>query len=106
MAMTSSCRESRTGRRVYSDELKAEAVQMLLDGRSAESVVSNLGLSGANALMVSCFGTVKTELEMEPYENEHIARKEAPDSVRSYNTRRRHLPLGYLGPEAFEALTR
>ena len=34
------------GRRQYSDELKAEAVQMLLDGHSAESVVSRLGLSG------------------------------------------------------------
>ena len=33
-------------RRRYSDELKEEAVQMLLDGHSAESVASNLGLSG------------------------------------------------------------
>ncbi len=33
-------------RREYSAELKEEAVQMLLDGHSAESVVSNLGLSG------------------------------------------------------------
>ena len=40
----------RSGRRSYSDELKAEAVQMLLDGHSAESVASNLGLSGANLL--------------------------------------------------------
>ena len=50
MARKSSRRKSRTGRRVYSDELKAEAVQMLLDGHSAESVVSNLGLSGASLL--------------------------------------------------------
>ena len=35
-------------RRGYSDELKEEAVQMLLDGHSAESVVSNLGLSGTS----------------------------------------------------------
>ena len=59
-----------------------------------------------NAFMESCFGTVKTELEMEPYENEHIARKEVPDYIRYYNTRRRHSALGYLTPEAFEALTR
>lgn len=41
---------SRRKRRTYSEELKAEAVQMLLDGHSAESVASNLGLSGANLL--------------------------------------------------------
>ena len=38
------------GRRSYSDELKAEAVQMMLDGHSAESVAQNLGLSGTNLL--------------------------------------------------------
>ncbi len=35
-------------RREYSAELREEAVQMLLDGHSAESVVSNLGLSGTS----------------------------------------------------------
>ena len=50
MTGKSSRRKSRTGRRIYSDELKAEAVQMLLDGHNAESVVSNLGLSGASLL--------------------------------------------------------
>ena len=43
-------RGKRRGRRVYSDELKAEAVQMMLDGHGAESVARNLGLSGANLL--------------------------------------------------------
>jgi transposase len=37
-------------RRTYSQEFKAEAVQMLLDGHSAESVAKNLGLSRANLL--------------------------------------------------------
>ena len=46
MSKKASRKKGRTGRRVYSDELKAEAVQMLLDGHSAESVASNLGLSG------------------------------------------------------------
>ncbi len=50
MTKKSGRRKSRTGRRIYSDELKAEAVQMLLDGHSVESVVSNLGLSGASLL--------------------------------------------------------
>ena len=58
-----------------------------------------------NAFMESCFGTLKTELEMKPYESEQIARKEIPDYIRYYNTRRRHSSLGYLAPEAFEART-
>jgi transposase len=45
-----SSRRKRRGRRVYSDELKGEAVQMLLDGHRAESVVSNLGLSSVSLL--------------------------------------------------------
>ena len=55
-----------------------------------------------NAFMESCFGTVKTELEMEYYENEAIAREEIFGYIRYYNTRRRHSALGYLTPEAFE----
>jgi transposase len=42
-------RKRRT-RRTYTDELKAEAVQMLLDGHSAQSIAENLGLSGASVL--------------------------------------------------------
>jgi transposase len=37
-------------RRSYDDEFKAEAVQMLLDGHSAQSIVDRLGISGANLL--------------------------------------------------------
>ena len=55
-----------------------------------------------NAFMESCFGTLKTELEMTPYQNERIARKELPEYIRYYNTRRRHSSLNYLSPEEFE----
>ena len=37
-------------RRVYTDEFKQEAVEMLLDGHSAPSVCERLGLSGTNLL--------------------------------------------------------
>jgi putative transposase len=57
-----------------------------------------------NAFMESCFGTIKTELEMEAYPNAHAARKEIPDYIRYYNTRRRHSALGYLTPEAYETM--
>ena len=55
-----------------------------------------------NAFMESCFGTIKTELEMKPYESPEIARKEVPEYIRYYNIRRRHSALDYLTPEAFE----
>ena len=56
-----------------------------------------------NAFMESCFGTLKTELEMECYETETAARKEIGQYIRYYNTRRRHSALDYSTPEEFEA---
>jgi transposase len=40
----------RLTRRQYSDEMKAEAVQMLIGGHTAVSVAKNLGLSGTSIL--------------------------------------------------------
>jgi len=57
-----------------------------------------------NAFMESCFGTLKTELEMKAYPNVHVARKEIPNYIRYYNVRRRHSALDYLTPEAYEAM--
>lgn len=37
-------------RRVFSQEFKQEAVQMLLDGHTASSIAERLGLSGSNVL--------------------------------------------------------
>ena len=74
-------KKSGTGRRQYSDELKAEAVQMLLDGHSANSVASRLGLSGANVLyrwkarMLSESGPAATALEARVQELEKELRR-------------------------------
>jgi len=57
-----------------------------------------------NAFMESCFGTLKTALEMEVYSNVHVARQEIPDYIRYYNTRRRHSALDDSTPEAYEAM--
>ncbi len=68
-------------RRRYGDELKAEAVQMLLDGHSAESVVSRLGLSGCSVLyrwkanLVSASGPAATALEARVQELEKELRR-------------------------------
>lgn len=50
MTRKSTRKKRRGGRRVYSDEFKAEAVQMMLDGHSAASVAENLGLSSTQCL--------------------------------------------------------
>ena len=65
MSRTKSVRK----RRGYGVELKEEAVQMLLDGHSARSVASNLGLSGTSLLYrwksksLETSGPVATKLE-------------------------------------------
>jgi len=55
-----------------------------------------------NAFMESCFGTIKTELEMTPYKNARIAKKEISEYIRYYNTRRKHSSLNYMSPDEFE----
>ncbi len=40
----------RITRRSYDAEFKTEAVQMLLDGHSAQSIIERLGISGTNLL--------------------------------------------------------
>lgn len=68
-------------RRRYSEELKAEAVQMLLDGHSAESVASRLGLSGTNVLyrwkakQLASSGPAATALEARVVELERELRR-------------------------------
>ena len=68
-------------RRQYNDELKAEAVQMLLDGHSAASVASRLGLSGTNILyrwkakILSDSGPAATALEARVQELEKELRR-------------------------------
>ena len=55
-----------------------------------------------NAFMESCFGTIKTELEMTEYDHCHDARSEIANYLAYYNTERRHSALNYLSPAAFE----
>jgi len=57
-----------------------------------------------NAFMESCFGTIKTELEMTEYEDMAAALREIASYLAYYNNERRHSSLDYLSPIAFEAL--
>lgn len=55
-----------------------------------------------NAFMESCFGTVKTELELVDYASDFEARRELSSYVWYYNMERRHSSLGYVSPVEFE----
>lgn len=55
-----------------------------------------------NAFMESCFGTVKTELELVEYASGPEAVRELTSYVRYYNGTRRHSSLGYVSPAEFE----
>jgi putative transposase len=55
-----------------------------------------------NAFMESCFGTIKTELEMTEYENQRAAQHAIGDYIHYYLTQRKHSTLGYLTPKQFE----
>ena len=69
------------GRRQYTDELKGEAVQMMLDGHSASSVASRLGLSSTNILyrwkakILSESGPAASALEARVHELERELRR-------------------------------
>ena len=63
-------------RRVFTEEFKREAVQMLLDGHSASSVCERLGLAGTNVLYrwkrehLERSGPIATSLEARVHELE------------------------------------
>jgi transposase InsO family protein len=57
-----------------------------------------------NAFMESCFGTIKTELEMTEYEDHRAAHREIGDYIHYYQDERKHSALGYLTPQQFERL--
>ena len=56
-----------------------------------------------NAFMESCFGTIKTELEMTSYESIDQANQEIREYINYYNAIRRHSAIDYLSPTSFEA---
>ena len=56
-----------------------------------------------NTFMESCFGTIKSELELVACANDHEAIKELSEYFSYYNGSRRHPALGNDVPIEFEA---
>ena len=55
-----------------------------------------------NAFIESCFGTIKTELQMTEYEHQQQALQEIGEYIAYYNLERKHSALEYLTPHQFE----
>ena len=55
-----------------------------------------------NSFMESCFGKIKSELEMTEYNSTQQANKEIAKYIRYYNFDRKHSALEYLTPVQFE----
>lgn len=70
---------------------------------SMHQSMSDAGNCYDNAFMESCFGTLKTELELTEYADSLEAVRELSSYIRYYNQDRRHSSLGYLTPAEFES---
>lgn len=56
-----------------------------------------------NAFMESCFGTIKTELEMAEYESMSQSDRQLAEYFAYYNSDRKHSSIGYQTPAQFES---
>jgi transposase InsO family protein len=76
--------------------------RQILKRSGMQQSMSRAGDCYDNAFMESCFGTIKTELEMDVYPDLESAFKEIQDYINYYNTLRRHSSINYLSPTSFE----
>ena len=67
-----------------------------------EPCMSRAGHCCDKAFMKSCFGTLKTEVELTGCADVAEAKRELSEYVGYYNVQRRHSSLGYVSPVEFE----
>lgn len=82
----------------------AHAYRAMLRRAAMRQSMSRAANCYDNAFMESCFGTIKTELEMTEYPDSRQARNDIASYLAYYNHQRRHSSLDYLPPAAFEDL--
>jgi len=80
--------------RTYREILKRAAIRQSM---------SRAGDCYDNAFMESCYGTIKTELQMTEYKSCEEAIRELTDFINYYNFERLHSSIRYLSPSHFEA---
>jgi putative transposase len=74
----------------------------MLERAQMQQSMSRAGDCYDNAFMESCFGTIKTELEMTNYPTLEEARRKLEECINYYNAIRRHSSLDYQSPTSFE----
>lgn len=79
------------------------AYRSLLRRAGVRQSMSRAGNCYDNAFMESCYGTLKTELEMSEYDNHRAAMRTLNEYLPYYNTQRKHSALGYVTPVQFES---
>lgn len=79
----------------FRDMLRRANIQQSMSGK---------GNCYDNAFMESCFGTIKTELQMTDYQDMKTAHQQIGEYIAYYNNTRLHSSLDYLSPSQFEAL--
>jgi transposase InsO family protein len=81
----------------------ANRFRQILKRSSIRQSMSRAGDCYDNAFMESCFGTIKTELEMTEYETVSEGERELGGYFSYYNRDRKHSSLGYQTPAQFES---
>lgn len=80
----------------------AKEYRKILDRAGMKQSMSRAADCYDNAFMESCFGTIKTELEMTTYQSFNDALKEIREYINYFNTIRRHSSIAYQSPNRFE----
>ncbi len=79
-----------------------KAYRRIISRAGFKQSMSRAGDCYDNAFMESCFGTIKTELEMTEYKNYNEALSDIRDYISYYNFDRKHSALDYQSPAQFE----